>query len=205
MADKFVYVLNAGVDSSATISTTYANRRTEFPANAFANASVNPTIKTTGISDENATTSSTTSVNCFEIRTAPFDGRLTGGADSQILNRVYPSSSTITDYGVNKETTSNYTIRNYDESQTSTGKKIILNGTATSDEVLLDMANYDYFVLINPEITTYTDGGTALTTIRPHFAKIKSLMKYDTFGDGFEFTPAYGGELDEDTKLKIIG
>ena len=48
MADKFVYVLNAGVDSSTAISTTYANRRTEFPTNAFSNASVNPTTTASG-------------------------------------------------------------------------------------------------------------------------------------------------------------
>ena len=46
MADKFVYVLNAGVDSSTAISTTYANRRTEFPTNAFSNASVKSLLKT---------------------------------------------------------------------------------------------------------------------------------------------------------------
>ena len=73
MADKFAYVLNAGFDSAPAIAATYANRGTLFPASAFANGSVNPTIKTTGITEENATTSSTVSVNCFEIRTAPYN------------------------------------------------------------------------------------------------------------------------------------
>mgnify|MGYP003645208071 CR=1 FL=1 len=203
MADKFAYVLNAGFDSAPAIAATYANRGTLFPASAFANGSVNPTIKTTGITEENATTSSTVSVNCFEIRTAPFDGRLTGDADTQILNRVYPSSSTVTSYGINKQTTPNFLLRIYDEMQTTTGSKIILNGSAASDEVLLDMDTYDYFVLINPEITYAADSGVTLTSIRPHFAKIKSLSKYDEFGDGFEITPRYKGELTEGTKFEI--
>ena len=202
MTVNYIYPLNAGVSSSETLNHLWATRWTAGNHVAFTSVSVNPTLKNPMI-DSLGSKYQGSSANFFEIRKAPTDVGATTEPDisnhatNRIVNRIMPSSNpnTLANYATNKQNTLSHKIRCYDAKQTTTGQKV---GGSSAPESGLDLENYDYFVLINPEISDDTS-----PTIRPHFAKINKLISYDEYGDGFEFSPKYPTTIPEGTNFEI--
>ena len=197
MAVNYVYALNVGTADSFTGSISWAARWQ--PDDLFTDVSVNPVFKNpngnTGFGD--------TCANFFEIRKAPTDVGATvepdisNNSDSRIVNRIIPSSTpnVLNNYATNKQETQSHKIRCYDPTQTTNGQKVAGSSAPNSG---LDLDNIDFFVLINPEVTDETT-----PKVRPHFAKIKQIVAYDEYGDGFEFEPKYPTSIPEGTNFEI--
>ena len=67
MAERYTYVLNATKNDTTTVPSNFGDKDDAFPATAFSECSVNPIIKSTGISEE----ATGVSANFFEIRNGP--------------------------------------------------------------------------------------------------------------------------------------
>lgn len=190
MAQRYVYVLNEGKATSTISDTlTFDNKGTMFPDTAFSSCSVNPTIKATGVVDEY----SGVSANFFEIRNGPYDGLISCDSSSGIVNRKYPDDTSLVSYGKNLQQTKSYKIRTY---KNGSGVKIVGNSGLSPT---VNLETYDWFVLINPEIT----GNDGAISNRPHFAKIKQIVSYDEYGDGFKFEPKYPNSISKNTKYEL--
>ena len=199
MAENYYYVLNAGKTQGEALNYTYANRGNAFPNTAFNKTSINPIIKNPGIPSSGF--ASGTSANFFEIRNAPIDiggtvePNISANADNGIVNRIIPTGVSITTYAQNKQESKSNRIRTYDKNATTVGYK--LAGSEKPATFLFD--EYDYFILINPEIS----GNDGTVSIRPHFAKIKEIISYDDYGDGLEFEPKYPTSIPVNTNFEI--
>ena len=167
MADNYTYVLNQTKTQSETLSHDYADRNDAYPSIAFADTSVNPVLKNPGLN-----TNDQDSANFFEIRNAPTsvgstdEPIISGHTKTRLVNRIIPSANnqtTLANYATNKQETSSYKIRIYDENASTTGQLL-----AGSTGPGMDLETKDYFVLINPEIR----GDDGAVANRPHFAKI---------------------------------
>jgi len=209
MPANYIYPLNVGTLNTHSFNYTWANRWK--PDFAFKNVSVNPTLHNPaatynpggGTTHSLGTKYAGASANFFEIRKAPTDVGSTAEPDisnheyDRIVNRILPSSNpnTLANYVTNKQDTQSHKLRCYDGLQATTGQKV---GGSSAPESGLDLDNYDYFVLINPEISDDTS-----PSIRPHFAKIKQIITYDEYGDGFEFEPKYPTSISEGTNFEV--
>ena len=211
MPHRYTFVLNTGKDATTDLdSYTYSTKGTA-KSIAFTNCSVNPIIKSTGVVSATSTDDNTVggevnaaqddsieklSANFFEIRNGPYDGEISNVSYSAIVNRVFPSGSptVITNYGINQQKTKSFKIRTYRKTEAVQGQKMVGSGGLG-----IDLDTYDYFVLINPEVTG--DDGTV--SIRPHFAKIKQIISFDEYGDGFDFEPKYGGPVPKGANIEI--
>ncbi len=203
------YPLKSGVLTSDA-NEAYGSLTTEFTTNkAFKDVSINPVLKTTYLESEHTGTGSATSdvvpsVIFTEIRKAPHAGSVSNDNTSSIGNRILPTNTTITSYSTNKEITPSFKIRVYDSkiSDSETNRKFVYStdDSPASDTLGIDIDNYDYFIMINPEIY---DSTTRQDSVRPHFAKITTITTFDTFGDGLEFTPKYTGTIPKDTNFEI--
>ena len=207
---KFTYPVNAGILDSAVVST-QDNRVTEFNSGrAFSNVSVNPVLKTVGIDTENSASSSSyvNSAIFTEIRKSSHTGSISNDAVSRVGNRILPvdsspDSSDLAVYATNKEETHGFKVKLYDSSISSstTNRQFKFSTTdyPSSDFVGIDIDNYDYFILINPDIVSV---GT--DSVRPHFAKITGIVGFDIFGDGLEFSPSYPTGVPNNAKVEIF-
>lgn len=211
MAENYYYVLNAGKTQSETLNYTYAQKGNAFPTIAFYDTPVNPIIKNPGIpSSGNFAGIDNLSANFYEIRKAPFDldangavinsePMISGNSDTGLVNRIHPAgySDTATDANHISKHASNL----QDTKSNRVRLKDTLSGTAAvgSAGLGMDLETYDYFILINPEIT----GNDGTVSIRPHFAKITKIIQYDTYGDGVEFSPNYPSTIPKDTKYEL--
>ena len=204
-----IFPLNVGVDES-TFTETYTTKSTaDAKASAYKNVSVTPLLLTNGLESETNYVSSsapTTSVIHTEIRKGPHNTGLATELSFSQHNRLIPSSNS-TAYSAtyeNKETTASHKVRLHDINITSSAinAKVTYSTTNTPSTNLhgIDIDNYDYFILLNPEIV---DSTTREDSVRPHFAKITRIISYDTFGDGIEFSPKYTGNVAKGTKLEI--
>ena len=211
MPHRYTFVLNTGKDATTDLNSyTYSTKGTAKTI-AFTDCSVNPIIKSTGIVSATSTDDNTVggevntaqddsieklSANFFEIRNGPYDGEISETSYSAIVNRIFPSGSptVITNYGINQQKTKSFKIRTYRKTEAVQGQKMVGSGGLG-----IDLETYDYFVLINPEVTG--DDGTV--SIRPHFAKIKQIVSFDEYGDGFDFEPKYGGPIPRGTNIEI--
>ena len=211
MAENYYYVLNTGKTQSQALNYTYAQRGDPFPTIAFYETPVNPIIKNPGIpSSGNFAGVNNVSANFFEIRKAPFDlnssgvvvnsePMISGNLDTGLVNRIHPAgySDTATDpnhitqHASNLQDTSSNRIRLKDS----------VSGTSAvgSAGLGMDLETYDYFILINPEIT----GNDGTVSIRPHFAKVTKIIQFDNHGDGIEFSPRYSDSIPKDTKFEL--
>ena len=198
MADNYTYVLNQNKTQSEALNHDYADRNDAYPSIAFADTSVNPVLKNPGLN-----TNDQDSANFFEIRNAPTsfgdssEPIISGHTKTRLVNRIIPSANnqtTLANYATNKQETSSYKIRVYDENASTTGELL-----AGSTGPGMNLETKDYFVLINPEIK----GDDGAVANRPHFAKIKRLTTYDYYGDGFEFEPRYPKPIPKDTNFEI--
>ena len=194
MVDRYTYVLNTGKNASTNLNSYgYATKGTAKDI-AFTDCSVNPIIKSTGFDVEDDTFPEVTlSANFFEIRNAPYDGLISNDEDTTIVNRILPSGSPldIENYGTNQQKTKSFKIRTYNN---GSGQKVVGSGG-----IGMDLELYDYFVLINPEVT----GNDGAVSIRPHFARITQVVTFDEYGDGIEFEPKYVGAIPEEANIEI--
>ena len=160
---------------------------------AFTNVSTNPRIIT--IDNGAFDTAGVKSINCYEIHNAPtatvnsdsvFEISNINNADAfgevdAILNRLYPYDTTLESYlTVSASTRSN---------------RISLEGQGALSNLISSSSldtNFDYFVLIHADDAK-----------KHHLAKITELHTYEVFGDGFDFTPAFNGDIPKDTKISI--
>ena len=126
-----------------------------------------------------------------------------------IGNRILPHNKTLTSYATNKEITPPYKVKVFDEqsSEGETNRKFVYSTVTNSssapatDTLALDIENYDYFILLNPEIF---DSSTQSDTARPHFAKITSIVTFADFGDGLEFSPKYPTPIPKGTNFEVF-
>ena len=198
--ERYVYVMNSDKYSNANVDYTFANKGNAFTGNlAFKNTSVNPIIKCTNIAEEH----NGVSANFFEIRNNHYNGRISNDSNTAIVNRVFPSNNAVDIgyYGTNKQQTASFKIRTHSstsDAQSNTFSNQLLIG---SSSINMDLDSYDYFVLINPEISHGSSDKHPAS--RPHFAKITDIISFDEYGDGFEFEPKYPEALSKNTNFEI--
>ena len=203
----FTYPVSSGVDDSAVVSA-YGSIGTEFSnSRAFKDVSVNPILKTTHITSETVTSSETTVASAIftEIRKGPHATSISNDAADKIGNRILPTTTSLSDHGTNKEITPSFKIKVYDSNTSAgnTNRKFVYSTTddPATDTLGIDIENYDYFILLNPDIV---DSSTQTNTQRPHFAKITAITSFDEFGDGLEFSPKYTGPIPKDTNFEVF-
>ena len=198
--ERYVYVMNSDKYSNANVDYTFANKGNAFTGNlAFKNTSVNPIIKCTNIAEEH----NGVSANFFEIRNNHYNGRISNDSNTAIVNRVFPSNNAVDIgyYGTNKQQTASFKIRTHSSTsaaQSNTFSNQLLIG---SSSINMDLDSYDYFVLINPEISHGSSDKHPAS--RPHFAKITDIISFDEYGDGFEFEPKYPEAISKNTNFEI--
>lgn len=157
---------------------------------SFTDVSTNPRIIT--IDNGAFDTAGVKSINCYEIHDAPtatvngnsvfqISNIQAGPSVNSILNRLYPYDTALESYlTVSASTRSN---------------RISLEGQGALSNLISSSSldtNFDYFVLINAD-----------NSRKHHLAKITELHTYEVFGDGFDFTPAFDGDIPKDTKISI--
>ena len=208
---KAVFPLNAGKRDTHILEATAQNqadydygshfaRTTE----AYLSVSVNPTIVQNNLQYENSVSGSSlvNSANFMEIRKNPHGGSISNDYADKIGNRVYPGNNTLTSYATNRDETHSFKVKVYDSqvANSETNRKFVYSTSdyPATEEVGLDIENYDYFILLNPD--TYQMG---TDTLRPHFAKVTRIISFDEMGDGLEFSPAYPTEVSINTKFEI--
>ena len=203
----FTYPISSQADVD-NADANYDNLATEFSNGvAFKDVEVNPVLKTTHVGSENDTSSvaHVASAIFTEIRKAPHEGSISNDNASRVGNRILPTTTNLTDYGTAKDATSSFKIKVYDveESNSNTNRKFVYTTTddPATDTLGIDIDNYDYFILLNPEIY---DSTTRQDSIRPHFAKITGITEFDTFGDGLEFAPKYPTTIPANTKFEVF-
>tara|TARA_R100000988_G_scaffold27287_2_gene13192 strand:- start:9385 stop:16419 length:7035 start_codon:yes stop_codon:yes gene_type:complete len=201
-----IYPMSAGKSLPGS-SNSYSDRNSStLRGVAYKEVSVNPLLKSTDIIAENATSSNAwvASANFFEVRTDAHHTSIANDAADKIGNRILPKNTTLTSYCINRNETSAQKVKLYDSeiSSSETNRLFTYHPSSdypSSDEVGLDVDDYDYFILLNPEIVTAGND-----TIRPHFAKITRIVAFDQFGDGLEFTPSYPTAVPKNTKVEIF-
>ena len=210
---KVIFPLNVGI-SEAIIAdgTTYDyDNHTDHETKAYTNVSINPVFVQNNVKYENNVEYNTTgydviknSANFMEIRNTARATSISNDGTDRIGNRILPTDETLSTYGNCNEETPSHKIKVMDAeiatSNSVTNRKFIYSTSnyPNSDEVGLDVENYDYFILINPEIV---EAGS--DKVRPHFAKITRIVSFDTFGDGLEFTPSYPTAIPKNTKFEV--
>jgi len=212
-----LYPLKSGVNETDA-NEAYASMTTEFSSGtAFKDVSVNPVLKATYVESETTGTGTATSdvvasVIFTEIRKGSHGGSISNDKADQIGNRLLPNNKTIANYATTKETTPPFKVKAYDTSISTgeTNRKFVYADTSLGDSVIdhpatdvvaLDIENYDYFILLNPEIY---DSSTQSDTARPHFAKITRISTFDEVGDGLEFSPKYHAPVPKGTNFEIF-
>jgi len=212
-----LYPLKSGVNEDDA-NEAYASMTTEFSTGkAFKDVSVNPVLKATYVESETSGTGTAitdviASVIFTEIRKGSHGGSISNDKADQIGNRLLPKNKTIANYATTKETTPPFKIKAFDTSVSTgeTNRKFVYADTSlgasvidypATDVVALDIENYDYFVLLNPEIY---DSSTQSDTARPHFAKITRISTFDEVGDGLEFSPKYHAPVPKGTNFEIF-
>ncbi len=138
-----------------------------------------------------------------EIRNTSHNVGISNDSTDKVGNRILPITADISDYCSTYVNTPSYKIKIYnpDVTDTEINRKLVYavndNYPATAT-VGLDIDNYDYFILLNPEIVS-----VGSDTVRPHFAKITNIIAIDEFGDGVEFEPKYHTTIPKNTKFEI--
>ena len=216
---RMVYPTNVGYKAT-DMNSNYENRRMVFSNGVgFSNVSVNPQFGTSKLNYENSTANNAfvNSANFFEIRNAPHSGGISNDNASRIVNRIYPTDAILDVYAKNRDETNSFKIKVYD-SETNTGVanskfKYDTSDYPSSGVIGLDIDNYDYFILINPDLTGNKDShNTSLVDtldtetqnrIRPHFARVTRITAFDEFGDGLEFEPKYPTSIPNSANFEI--
>ena len=204
---KAIFVMNAGkTESDITDDSTsfdygdHATKKTE----AYLSTSVNPLFVQNNLQYENSVAGSSlvNSANFIEIRKDSHGGSISNDLADKIGNRLYPGNTTLTSFAQNRNETHSFKLKVYDSqvANSETNRKLVYSTSnyPATEEIGLDIENYDYFVLLNPD--TVQMGADA---VRPHFAKVTRIITFDEFGDGLEFSPPYPTEVPLNTKFEI--
>tara|TARA_R100001463_G_scaffold37021_3_gene79679 strand:+ start:7767 stop:14636 length:6870 start_codon:yes stop_codon:yes gene_type:complete len=205
MTGRIIYPVNAGVNPDTVVSD-YLNKSDEFDnTRAFTSVSVNPILKAIDLEEENSTSTSdfVASAIFTEIRNTSHNLGISNDSTDRVGNRLLPTSANLSDYSSTHVNSPSFKIKIYnaDVSNTAINRKVtyaVNNNYPASATVGIDIDNYDYFILLNPEIVSV---GT--DTVRPHFAKITNIIAFDEFGDGIEFEPKYHSPIPKNTKFEI--
>lgn len=174
MTDE-LYVLNEGV---------YHSDNTSIPSAYNTNTSINPILWTIN------GTSGTSYLNSYEIHDIDvLTGRIVGeymAADmalsGSILNRAYPKSTTVIDYGENLIETPGHRIV----------VDLGIEGYTSGSPLVMDLTTNDYFVVINADETNLH-----------HVAKITDTSVYDGNKTNIDFTPALKENVASGIKISI--
>lgn len=215
---RMIYPINAGqTESDFVDGNTYEyedRNNSTIKGKAYHDVSVNPLLATTNLDAENnsATSSLVNSAIFTEIRKSPHGESISNDNAGLIGNRILPTTGDVPgleDYVLNRDETHPYKVKTYDSTINNgeINRKFIYSTSDTpgTNETGLDIENYDYFILLNPEISAVGQGGeTKNNTIRPHFAKITRIVAFDDFGDGVEFSPEYPTSVPINTKMWIF-
>ena len=204
---KAVFVMNAGkTESDITDDSTsfdygdHASKTTE----AYLSTSVNPLFVQNNLQYENSVAGSSlvNSANFIEIRKTSHGGSISNDLADKIGNRLYPGNTTLTSFATNRDETHSFKVKVFDSqvANSETNRKFVYSTSnyPATEEIGLDIENYDYFILLNPD--TVQMGADA---VRPHFAKVTKIIAFDEMGDGLEFKPAYPTEIPINTKFEI--
>ena len=202
MTGRMIFPLNAGVDESTFTETYSAKANANSKSKAYKNVSVTPLLLTNGLESETnnfpnfgSNSAPVASAIFTEIHKGPHSTGLVSST-SGLENRLLPSSSSLSTYAVNRETTSSHRVKIHDSNESGDSLVTYNGGTGA---IQLDFDDYDYFILLNPEIVANGED-----TVRPHFAKIIRIVTFDTFGDGVEFSPKYTGVITKGTNYEIF-
>tara|TARA_R110000824_G_scaffold35603_1_gene111367 strand:- start:10783 stop:17742 length:6960 start_codon:yes stop_codon:yes gene_type:complete len=206
---RMIFPINSGqTESSFVDGTDYdydARNSPTIKGKAYHDVSVNPLTTTTNLISENISSSAglLDSAIFTEIRKSPHGGSISNDNAGLIGNRLLPTNTSLTSYAVNRDETHPFKVKIYDSTVNlpEINRRFIYStsDTPATDETGIDIENYDYFILLNPDINSV---GT--NTIRPHFAKITRIVAFDDFGDGVEFSPEYPTSVPINTKLWIF-
>lgn len=169
-----LFVLNEGV---------YHSDYTTTPSAYNTNTSINPRLVTKNSG------SGASYLNCYEIHDANV---ISSGAfmayshvGSSILNRLYPKSTTVEDYGTNLlETPGHRIVIDLSIEGYSTGSPLVLTNTTLESD--------DYFVVINAD-----------NAKMHHVGKITDVSVYDGNKLNIDFTPAVKENIAYGTKVTI--
>jgi len=222
---RMMFPLNAGTSESAFATlvdgdNVYTGKNNaDCKANVYKNVSVNPLLFTLGLENETDYVSAATpnipvsSAIFTEIRKGPHNTGLATEIYFAAENRLIPSNNAFlpTPNYENKETTASHKVRLHDINLISTAANAKVTYSTSNTPATnihgIDIDNYDYFILLNPDIIAKVgvdaDSTVITDTVRPHFAKITRIISYDIFGDGIEFSPKYTGNIVKGTKLEI--
>ena len=208
---KVIFPMNAGFNESDITdnNTSYDyDNHTDQKAKAFMSVSVNPKFVQNNLLYENSIDADSTqsiqnSANFMEIRKTSHGTSISNDYADKIGNRILPTTATLTDYGINRDETHPFKVKAYDSTinDTEINRKFVYSTTdyPASSEIGLDIENYDYFILLNPQLV---EAGNDL--VRPHLAKITRIVAFDEFGDGLEFSPSYTSSVPLNTKFEIF-
>ena len=171
-----LFVLNEGVN----VPTNFTLTLTADTYNI--NTSVNPNIVT------KSSSSGTTYLNCYEIhKTKQVGGGPHMAADmtntGTLLNRMFPKSTTVVDYGLNLLETPGHRIT----------VDLGTEGYTSGSPLSIDLTVRDHFVLI------YADDPK-----KHHFAKITDQSVYEGNKQNFDFTPALKENVPYGTNVAIF-
>lgn len=196
------FFYDATTESATLTNASYDQRNYEFTlGNAFTDVSVTPNLLSVDLDKEHDGDSAIFT----EIRQGPHTGQISTKFADNIINRIYPTTSTsLTALPTNKENTPSFKVKICDSSvpPTTTNKLVTYSTSDFPDSNIgLNIENYDYFILLNPDIYNTS---TREDTVRSHFAKITRITTFDTFGDGVEFEPNYSGTITKGTKIEIF-
>ena len=139
---RMFYPVNSG-KKDTDVTSDYDDRINEFSnGDAFSSVSVNPQFKTTQLQYENSTTTDSwvNSANFIEIRNTSHSGAISNDNASGIVNRIYPTGTSLTTYGKNGDETNSFKIKVFDseESYGTTNKKFRYATSDTSETIGLD-------------------------------------------------------------------
>ena len=138
-----------------------------------------------------------------EIRNTSHNLGISNDSTDRVGNRLLPTSANLSDYSSTHINSPSFKIKIYnaDVNNTALNRKAtyaVNSDYPASATVGIDIDNYDYFILLNPEIVS-----VGADTVRPHFAKITNIIAFDEFGDGIEFEPKYHSSIPKNTKFEI--
>ncbi len=186
-------VSGTGIPSGATVASITNSTTFELSVSTTGGAVTNGTLTFSKLVN---------SANFIEIRKDSHGGSISNDLADKVGNRLYPGNTTLTSFAQNRNETHSFKLKVFDSqvANSETNRKLVYSTSnyPATEEIGLDIENYDYFVLLNPD--TVQMGADA---VRPHFAKVTRIITFDEFGDGLEFSPPYPTEVPLNTKFEI--
>ena len=150
-----IFVMNAGkTESDITDDSTsfdygdHATKKTE----AYLSTSVNPLFVQNNLQYENSVAGSSlvNSANFIEIRKDSHGGSISNDLADKVGNRLYPGNTTLTSFAQNRNETHSFKLKVFDSqvANSETNRKLVYSTSnyPATEEIGLDIENYDYFI-----------------------------------------------------------